>query len=264
GRAAIRQVGFAFQESAPRPIELPGGVSARPVAFDAGVARLDLTLFLWEGEDGLQGICEYATDLFRRDTMVRFLDGFHHILADLAGGLDRPLATLPPLVAPEVPAIAASAVAAPASTADLTEPQLLFWFAHKLNPGERLYFDRATATFTVAGNLDLQCFERAFHRLLASCDLLRSRIHEVDGVPRRTVVEAPPPPLDYLDFAVARDPHAAFRDWLAGRCRREIDLEVRPYDAALARLGPGRSVWFFSVHHVFADARTLQILARHL
>ncbi|HXO19008.1 MAG TPA: amino acid adenylation domain-containing protein, partial [Thermoanaerobaculia bacterium] len=49
-----------------------------------------------------------------------------------------------------------------------------------------------------------------------------------------------------------------------GRCRREIDLEVRPYDAALARLGPGRSVWFFSVHHVFADARTLQILARHL
>ncbi len=238
GRAALRQAGFSFQDA-----RLPAGLSAGlpgvtvrpvpPMSVDPGVSRLDLTLFLGPEEDGLGGFLEYSTDLFNPATAARLADAFRQALEDLAAGRAR---------TPET---------------NLTEGQLLFWFAHRLHPGVQLYFDRATTLFTVEGDLDPVAFSRAFDRLLRSCEVLRSRVREVGGVPLRSVAEPAP-------FALEAFEEPDLQTWLAERSARPMDLGERLFDTALLRLSPSRWAWFLSVHHLAADAWTLELLARRL
>ena len=47
------------------------GLTVTPVEVDHGVTRLDLTLYLQESPEGLEGTFEYATDLFDRSTIER-------------------------------------------------------------------------------------------------------------------------------------------------------------------------------------------------
>jgi amino acid adenylation domain-containing protein len=231
GQAALRQAGFSFQD-ARLPAGLPG-VSVRPVPVDPGVSRLDLTLFLGPEEDGLGGFLEYSTDLFNPATAAKLADAFRQALEDLAAGLARTTET------------------------NLTEGQLLFWFAHRLHPGVQLYFDRATTLFTVEGDLDPVAFSRAFDRLLRSCDVLRSRVREVGGVPLQSVAEPAP-------FALEVFEEPDLPAWLAERSARPMDLGERLFDTALLRLAPSQWSWFLSVHHLAADAWTLELFARRL
>ncbi len=159
---------------------------------------------------------------------------------------------------------AATSAEGTAPETNLTPGQLLFWFASQLQRGVQLYFDRATTVFTLRGALDEHCFDLAFSRLLEHCDILRTRIVEVSGLPQRWVGKAHPDPLEHLDFSATTDPDAALRDWIAERAPREIDLTDRPFDAALIRLAAERFVWFFNVHHIAADAGSLQTIVRHL
>ena len=252
----VRQVVFALQDAAMQPVELPG-VAVQPIDVDPGVARLDLTLFLWETGGGLRGVCEFDTDLFAPSTVARWLAFLRQALEDMAAGLDRPL---PALAEPARETAGALSRREP----NLTEGQLLFWFAPKLQPNVQLYFDRATTTFTLSGALDRACFEAAFQKLVEACDVLRTQVREVDGLPWRTTAAFRPVPLEYFDFSGAPDPEAAFQAWLAGRCRKEMRPEERLFDTALARVGPERFVWFFNAHHMIVDAGSLLFFARQL
>ncbi|HEX3131568.1 MAG TPA: amino acid adenylation domain-containing protein [Thermoanaerobaculia bacterium] len=282
GRAALRQAGFSFQD-ARLPAGLPG-IQVRPVPVDPGVSRLDFTLFLAPQEEGLGGFLEYSTDLFDPATAARLADGFRQALDDLAGDeLGRAPGT------------------------NLTEGQLLFWFAHRLHPDVQLYFDRATATFTIDGDLDPIAFSRAFDKLLENCDVLRSRVREVSGMPWRSLAEpapfamevfeletSPPGPLSHLpptprrergnaaeamdqdlgDIAPDTSPlsprergtggEVSLGTWLTERAARPMNLGDRLFDTALLRLAPSRWIWYLSIHHLIADAWTLELLARRL
>ncbi|HJX29616.1 MAG TPA: amino acid adenylation domain-containing protein, partial [Thermoanaerobaculia bacterium] len=253
-RAAVRQVGFAFQNAADASVMLPGGITAAPMEVDAGVSRLEMTLFLWKADGKLRGVCEYSTDLFEATTIDRFLEFFLRTIEDLTSGPERRLLSLPERI--EVPATV------PGS--ELTESQLLFWFAEKLQPDVQLYFDRATTTFSIEGELDYKVFEAALNALVQSSDILRSQIHEVAGVPRRVVQERLPVELELFDLSGEAVPQAAFESWLQERCSRRLDLGDRMFDTALVRLSPGRSVWFWNIHHIGADAWTLALIAQRL
>jgi amino acid adenylation domain-containing protein len=254
-RAALRQVGFAFQNASMRPIAFPGGLEITPLEVDAGVARLDLTLFLWDDGQALRGRCEYATDLFDQGTIAGFVAELEGLCGEMVADLGQRL---------PAPGETRSAADALAERSNLTEGQLLFWFAQKIHQEGRLYFDRAAVTFTVDAALDPGAFARAFAALVERCDTLRTQFHEVDGVPRRTVVDRPAEPLEVLDLSGEADPEAAYARWLDARGRAPIDLARRPYDSALVRIAPGRTVWFFNAHHIVMDAASLVLLARHL
>jgi len=261
-RAALRQVGFAF-ESTPRAIELAPGVHGRPLEIDGGVARLDMTLFAWDAGDDIRGLCEYSTDLFDASTIDRFLGFLERVLADMTADPSRHLLGLPPLVAPEESAAGPSELPGPPpAVSSLTESQLLFWFAHELNPEVQLYFDLATTTFSATGDIDPDHFGRAFQKLVDHCDSLRSTIEKRGGAPVRVIREELAAPVDVVDLSAAADPEAAYRAWLDGRCRIRLDLERRLFDCALVRLGPRRSVWFWNVHHIIADAWSIATIAR--
>jgi amino acid adenylation domain-containing protein len=255
GRAALRQAGFAFQHTSMRPIAFPGGLEVTPLPVDTGVARLDLTLFMWDDGRVLCGTCEYPTDLFAAATVAGWMDDLGRICADMAADLDRPALGAGPAVAPPAP---------PGERSNLTEGQLLFWFVQQLHPEARLYFDRAAVTFTVPAELDPVHFARAFAALVERCDTLQTSIHDRDGAPMRTVGEAAGAVLELVDLGADPDPPRALACWLDEQGRAPIDLGCRPYLSALLRVSPGHTVWFFAAHHIVIDAWSLTVLARRL
>jgi amino acid adenylation domain-containing protein len=269
-RAALRQVGFAFHNDPLRRLTWPGGIQGDLLELElrSGGARLDLTLFLWESSDELHGICEYAADLFAASTIDRFVEFFRGVVEDMAGGAERSLLALPPMVEPrpgaEPAAQSTQRAGAGGEESNLTASQLLFWFAQALSPEVPLYFRRATATFTLEGALDVFHFQRAFQKLIEASDALRTRITADDGVPRARVTEYEPSPLDLVDLSVFPDPGAVFSRWLAKRMRVPPDIAEQAFDSALVRLSDRRFVWFWSVDHIVADAWSIALLARRL
>src|SRR5258705_13568019 len=57
-RNPLFQVMFALQNAMRHELELPG-VAATPVELDTGCSQFDLTLHVWEREDGLYASLEY-------------------------------------------------------------------------------------------------------------------------------------------------------------------------------------------------------------
>ncbi len=99
-RNPLFQAVFVLQNAPMERADLPG-VSLRLELGDTGTAKFDLTLTLEETPDGLRGRLEYATDLFSRDTAVRFAGHFGVLLDAATAHPDAPVSTLPVLTRSE-------------------------------------------------------------------------------------------------------------------------------------------------------------------
>ncbi len=279
-RAAVRQVGLAMETHALGMRELAPGVVAEPLRLEPGTSRLDLTLFLWEQDGTLTGHCEYNTDLFTQATIAGFLQSWVRVLEHLVSELDQPILRLPPLVkTPAEPAAPRDAVVAPApadepsararltqvaARSNLTASQLLFWFAHELNPEVLLYFDLAITTFKVAGVIDPERFAQAFQRLVDLADALRTTIAVEHGIPQRVIHPHLAAALEVVDLRAESDPEAAFARWLAARSSRRLDLGMKLFDTALVQFPDDTTVFYLNVHHIIADAGSLAKIATTL
>ena len=78
-RNPVFQVMFGLQNMALPALDL-GNLEAAPWAVPRGGAQLDLTLYMWESEEGLQGTFEYATDLFDAATVEGMAGNFRNLL----------------------------------------------------------------------------------------------------------------------------------------------------------------------------------------
>jgi hypothetical protein len=87
------QVMFTFQNIPKQVFEIPG-LSIKEVAFEAGIAKFDLSAEVWE-DDNFHCQFEYSTDLFERSTIVRMLDHFENLLHAALQNPDRRLSELP-------------------------------------------------------------------------------------------------------------------------------------------------------------------------
>jgi amino acid adenylation domain-containing protein len=98
------QVMFVLQnaQSGAGGARLAPGLTLTPLSVDSGVAKLDLTLTLGEGEDGsFTGALEYNTGLFDGGTAERLWDRFQVLLQAAAGAPDTSVADLPLLTPAE-------------------------------------------------------------------------------------------------------------------------------------------------------------------
>ncbi|MFO0758294.1 MAG: non-ribosomal peptide synthase/polyketide synthase [Byssovorax sp.] len=77
------------------------GLDLHPVSIAGTVAKLDLTLALIEGRDGLSIAIEYRSELFDPATIDRMLERFAVLLQGIIHSPGAPLADLPLLPAPE-------------------------------------------------------------------------------------------------------------------------------------------------------------------
>src|SRR6185312_676172 len=94
------QVMFILQNTTMPSLEF-GGLKLRPLAFDSGTAKFDLTLDLAEGTEGLKGWLEYSSDLFEAGTIERLATHFRTLLSDLVQHPERPISQLELLPAAE-------------------------------------------------------------------------------------------------------------------------------------------------------------------
>ena len=87
------QVAFALQNAPRQELKLPG-LEARLIRVDAGTAKFDLTLALYERKEGLEGSIEYSTDLFDTARIERMIGHYQELLRDLIAHPGKPVSQL--------------------------------------------------------------------------------------------------------------------------------------------------------------------------
>lgn len=277
-RAALRQVLFAMQNLLSESIHL-SELTISPLVEEVslGVARLDLSLFMWEAPDKLLGAIEYNTDLFDASTIERALGHLRMLLEDMVSNPDGTIIALPPLTGARLEQGLSKQIEiikhqepieleskSVYQQSNLTEGQLLFWFSHKYQPEAQLYFDRVVTAFTINGQLDRRHFGAAFQKLIRNSDALRTVIVDANGIPQQKVLEDPFFELKYLDFSELPDPDAGYRGWLRQQYHAELDFEERLFDSFLVKIAQDQFIWYISIHHIITDMWSAMLIIRYM
>ncbi len=92
-RSPLFQVMFILQVPN-RPLELPG-LEMAPAALPLRQTKFELTLFLWEHADKLEGTIEYNTDLFEAATIRRMVSHYQCLLAGIVANPSARISDLP-------------------------------------------------------------------------------------------------------------------------------------------------------------------------
>ena len=92
--APLFQVMFAWQNAPSASFELPG-LQVASIAAPHETARLDLVLYLDDTDGVIRGGLEYATSLFERETIERYLGYWKHLVAAMAADAGKQVGRLP-------------------------------------------------------------------------------------------------------------------------------------------------------------------------
>ena len=153
--------------------------------------------------------------------------------------------------------------AAPGSAVPASRAQWRVWLAAEKHPGGRPH--AISVARRLRGVMDEAAWRYAFSAVEARHETLRTLFVERDGVLWQVVAPRGEAPLILGDFSVYPDPEAACRAYLQEAAGRPIDLGRGPlWTAHLARLGPADHVLALRIHHIIADARSLEVLQRDL
>jgi non-ribosomal peptide synthetase component F len=93
-RNPLFRTAFALQNTPTPELKLPG-VVLTPFNRDSLTAKFDLTTTFLDVEDGLTGVIEYSTDIFRAETITAFIERYLAILETLAVNPDVELIDVP-------------------------------------------------------------------------------------------------------------------------------------------------------------------------
>ncbi len=81
------------------------GITVEPVDLGTASAKVDVSVSIMDGPDGLTGELEYATDLFDRATAQALAESYAQTMLSLVTAPDRPLSTTATITAPVTPAV---------------------------------------------------------------------------------------------------------------------------------------------------------------
>jgi amino acid adenylation domain-containing protein len=88
-REALVQVLFVMHNAPVRVLQMPHGLTLRPVETERGTAKFDLSLFATEGNDGIYFRMTYQVDVFEASTISRLADHFRLLLQQVAADPDK-------------------------------------------------------------------------------------------------------------------------------------------------------------------------------
>jgi len=90
-RSPLFQVMFNYMMNYSSPkVDLPD-LTLRLERLHSGAAQFDMNIDMWETEEGLNGVIEYCTDLFRHTTITRFITQFRILLEAITADPSRRL-----------------------------------------------------------------------------------------------------------------------------------------------------------------------------
>lgn len=89
----LAQVMLILQNTPAAELSVPG-LAVERLSYERATAKLDLTLTLHEGADGLQGAFEYSADLFESESAARMAGHFVRLLRAIIADPDAPIGDL--------------------------------------------------------------------------------------------------------------------------------------------------------------------------
>src|ERR1043165_1843450 len=93
-RTPLFQVLFSLHGVQTNRAEI-SGLTLKPLRVETGMSKVDLSFYLRETENALQGAIEYSTDLFNEETIQRMSRHFHVLLEELVAEPEREVEELP-------------------------------------------------------------------------------------------------------------------------------------------------------------------------
>ncbi|WP_049563515.1 condensation domain-containing protein [Nonomuraea sp. SBT364] len=142
---------------------------------------------------------------------------------------------------------------------ELSIGQQALWFLYRLAPESTAYL--ITVALRVYDVLDLDRLRGATAAVMARHELLRSVFDEVDGVPRRSPADLPPP-LTVVDLGPVDED--ALRAGAARAAGQPFDLGEGAFRVTLVRGGAGDAVLLVTAHHIVSDAMSQWMILRDL
>ncbi|MCP5060676.1 MAG: amino acid adenylation domain-containing protein [bacterium] len=142
----------------------------------------------------------------------------------------------------------------------ISSPQLRMWYTRELSDDPTLY---NVCTTVELGKIDVAAFGRAWARLVARHETLRTCFEVVDGRPFQRLLETGEGALlGWRDISnepppVARSSHA---ELVRAEVGRAFDLAIRPWRAVLVRIDEEDHRLLFNQHHIITDDWSLGIL----
>lgn len=94
-RDSLFQVMFAYQRIRLPSLHIPGLSSLERFDFERGVSQNDLTLFIDEENDALNGLLEYNSQLFNKGTAQRMIDSFSVLIKGIVDDPARKISEYP-------------------------------------------------------------------------------------------------------------------------------------------------------------------------
>jgi aryl carrier-like protein len=89
-------------QNTPPPLSQAGDVTFRHFDIDGGSSKMDFTLNLEETADGAEGWFEYATDLFKPETMRRMVTSYTRLLEEFCARPEQRVAIIKPPTEPRI------------------------------------------------------------------------------------------------------------------------------------------------------------------
>lgn len=135
----------------------------------------------------------------------------------------------------------------------LSNAQKRLWVLSQIGEQEGAY--HLSMHFELSGPLDREAIKKAFQSIICRHESLRTVFITVDGEPRQKIVS-----YEELEFAVGQFDRRP--DDIPGAC---FDLQKGPLlRASLQRLAKDKYIFDFTIHHIIADADSLELLAGEL
>ncbi len=140
--------------------------------------------------------------------------------------------------------------------------QQRLWFLDQLAPNTALY--NLPAAFSIKGPLNLEALEKALKLIVSRHEVLRSQYVSVDGTPMQSVSDRTDVEFNVTDFRQAGSKDAP-QEFLEKEVRRPFDLSkdlmIR---CTVARLADNESTMLLVLHHIAADAWSMEVLFQEL
>ncbi|MBN2444754.1 MAG: AMP-binding protein, partial [Spirochaetales bacterium] len=87
GRNPIFEIMFIFQNSEP-PVERIDNIELTQYRYENRISKFDLTMEMWEQNGAIQASFEYCTCLFKKETILRFIQYYRSIIKSVVGNRD--------------------------------------------------------------------------------------------------------------------------------------------------------------------------------
>jgi amino acid adenylation domain-containing protein len=250
------QIAFVFLNVPTRqPLQL-SGLTVTSMKVYSKTAQVDLSLYMWESAEGLEGLFEYNTDLFDNTTIASMITHFQTLLASIVADPNQRLADLPTLMVTQ----------AIEDTYPLSPMQQGMFF-HTLQAAQSgVYIEQMV--LSLHEDLNVKAFVKSWQQITERHPILRTSFHEQGLLqPLQFVHKQVRLPLKQHDWRHLStvEQEERLQAYLQTDRKTEFDLTEPPLmRLALFRLAETdyRCIWTF--HHILMDGRSFTIVLKEV